>query len=269
MVAAPDRCALCEGVRHRHLIDYDRPPQGETDFAIAPYARSMWQCESCGHIVNRYGFDLARALYEGAYTQATYGPRLRETFARVMALLPERSDNRQRVARIQAYMGGTGLAGRRLLDVGSGLGVFPAAMAAAGWECTALDPDARACDMVAELAGSATLCGDFMTLPPTPGFDLIAFNKVIEHVGDMIAMLARARAWLAPGGVAYVELPDGEAAILDSPDREEFFVEHHAAFSMASAALLVRRSGFSVDVIERVREPSSKYTIRLFARPVP
>jgi len=269
VVAAPERCGLCEGTRHRHLIDYGRPPPGETDFAIAPYARTMWQCESCGHIVNRYGFDSARALYEGAYAQATYGPRMRETFARILALPPERSDNRQRVARIQAHVASVGMAGRRLLDVGSGLGVFPAAMTAAGWACTALDPDPRACAMIAELAGTATLCGDFMALPPAPDFDLVAFNKVIEHVVDMIAMLARARAWLAPGGIAYVELPDGEAAILHSPDREEFFVEHYAAFSMASAALLARRSGFAVDAIERVREPSSKYTIRLFARPVP
>lgn len=269
MVGAPERCALCDGVRHRHLIDYDRPPPGETDFAIAPYARTMWQCESCGHIVNRHGFDLARALYEGDYAQATYGPRMRETFARIMALPPERSDNRQRVARIQAHVAGVGMAGCRLLDVGSGLGVFPAAMAAVGWMCTALDPDARACAMIAELTGAVTLCGDFMALPPRPDFDLIAFNKVIEHVDDMIAMLARARGWLAPGGIAYVELPDGEAAILDSPDREEFFVEHLAAFSMASAVLLARRAGFVVDAVERVREPSSKYTIRLFARPLP
>lgn len=269
MVAAPERCALCGGARHRHLVDYDRPPPGETDFAIANYRRSMWQCETCGHIVNRHGFDLAKALYEGAYGQATYGDRMRAAFARIMALPPEKSDNRQRVARITAFAAAAGMTGRRLLDVGSGLGVFPAVMRASGWTCAALDPDPRATAMIAELAQVETLCGDFMKLVPDRRFDLVAFNKVIEHVVDMTAMLARARDWLASGGIVYAELPDGEAAILDSPDREEFFVEHYSAFSTASAALLARQAGLAVQLVERVREPSSKYTLRLFATVAP
>ena len=35
------------------------------------------------------------------------------------------------------------VAGATLLDVGSGLAVFPAVMKEMGWLCTALDPDVR------------------------------------------------------------------------------------------------------------------------------
>jgi SAM-dependent methyltransferase len=262
-IAAPARCALCGAAAQRHVIDYDRPPPGETDFGIANYRRTMWQCEGCGHVVNRYGFDLAKTLYEGAYARATYGDGMRQTFARIMALPTDRSDNRLRVARINAEAA-AGTTSRRLLDVGSGLGVFPAAMREAGWECTALDPDPRAIAMIRELAQVETLCGDFMQLAPEPRFDLVTFNKVLEHVPDMTGMLARARGWLAAGGMVYLELPDGEAALRDSPDREEFFVEHYCAFSVASMALLARHSGFAVLSIERIREPSSKYTLRGF-----
>ena len=62
----------------------------------------------------------------------------------------------------------------------------------------------------------------------------------------------------------YVELPDGEAAIVEGPEREEFLVEHLGVFSMASLSLLISQAGFQAQLIERVREPSTKYTLRAF-----
>ena len=59
---------------------------------------------------------------------------------------------------------------------------------------------------------------------------------------------------------------DGEAAARDSWEREEFFIEHHHIFSMVSAALLFSKAGFQLSRLERLREPSTKYTIRAFLR---
>jgi SAM-dependent methyltransferase len=179
-----------------------------------------------------------------------------------MALPPERSDNRQRVARIEAYVAArdAGLP-RRALDVGAGLGVFPAALTAGGWDCLAIDPDPRAAAHIGAATGAAARCGDFSALPAEPRFALVSFNKVLEHVRPMVAMLARARDWLVPRGLVYVELPDGEAALAAGPEREEFFVEHYCAFSLASFALLARQAGFQAERVERLREPSGKFTL--------
>jgi hypothetical protein len=62
-------------------------------------------------------------------------------------------------------------------------------------------------------------------------------------------------------------VPDGEAAVHEGPGREEFFIEHHHIFSAVSLALLAARAGFNVQVIERLREPSRKYTLRAFLVP--
>ena len=53
---------------------------------------------------------------------------------------------------------------------------------------------------------------------------------------EPLHLLERCRRDLAPGGFLYLELPDGEAAMedVDGYGREEFFVEHHHIFSMAS-----------------------------------
>jgi SAM-dependent methyltransferase len=168
------------------------------------------------------------------------------------------------VRRIEAYVATTGLAGRSLLDVGSGLGVFPAAMKDAGWNCAALDPDPRAIALVRDAAGVEGICGDFMQLVPSGRFHLVTFNKVLEHVPDPASMLTRSSDWLSPGGTVYVELPDGEGAIAEGPGREEFLVEHYHAFSATSVTLLARHAGFSSRVVERVREPSGKFTLYAF-----
>jgi hypothetical protein len=46
-----------------------------------------------------------------------------------------------------------------------------------------------------------------------------------------------------------------------------FFIDHHHIFSAVSLALLAARAGFNVQVIERLHEPSTKYTLRGFLIP--
>ncbi len=210
-------------------------------------------------------------LYAGPYLDATYGDKegLRRSFERIIALPSERSDNWGRVRRVLDFA--RGYLPRRervptLLDVGSGLAVFPYGMKQAGWHVTALDPDARAARHARETVGVAVTVGDFMMLEAEElgRYDVVTFNKVLEHVEAPVAMLARAAPLLEDGGFVYVELPDGEAAARDGGEREEFFIDHHHVFSATSVALLADRAGFDVKALERLREPSGKYTLRAF-----
>ncbi len=258
---------MCGGTAQRSVGAFDAAPEGETDFGFIPYRRELWQCQSCGHIVNHHHMPLAR-IYQGDYAHATYGEGLAGTFDRIMSLPHCQSDNRLRVERINDYARAVGItAPRQMLDVGSGLGVFPAALAPTGWDCLAVDPDSTAAAHIRDCAGIEARCGDFLDMAPERAFDLVTLNKVLEHVADPQTMLARTAAWLSARGVIYVELPDGEAAIADGPGREEFFVEHFAAYSVASLALLCAKSGVRADRIERLREPSGKYTLAAFLSP--
>lgn len=260
----------CAGRHLKAAFQYDAPPPGETAFDLAggDYRRGYSRCGLCGHWFSDNAMDLG-GLYGGAYVDNTYGERMRQTFERIMALPPERSDNAGRVAALLDFARGHFAAGTvpRLLDVGAGLGVFPCRMKEAGWHCTALDPDERAARHAREAIGIEAVTGDFMNIDTSSlgTFDVVTFNKVLEHVEDPVAMLARARPLLAPGGFAYFEVPDGEAASAEGPGREEFFIEHHHVFSPASATLLAVRAGFSPLLTQRLREPSSKFTLRVFA----
>jgi len=264
------RC-LCGGQRFDLAWTYDTPPEGETRFPDLDgrYHREVWRCTACGHHLIDPGVELEE-LYTGGYAEATYGDRMRETFERITALPPEKSDNHGRVKRITAFaeewLWVPDAEGRRprALDVGSGLAVFPWALAGEGWSVTALDPDPRQAELARTLACVPTVCADFMTADGLGKFDLITLNKVLEHVPDPTMMLTRTTSLLEVGGMVYIEVPDGEAAAEDGPGREEFFIEHLHAFSLTSVGLMIASSGLAALRVERLREPSGKYTIVAF-----
>ena len=271
---SPLRCP-CAGDRFEPVCFYAAPPEGEIAFAFSRavgYRRQVLCCEVCGHFVSRHDMDMT-AMYAGAYVDATYGDGgIRRAFDRIVALDAPASDNAGRVSRVLAFAavhftpaGAT----PSVLDVGSGLCVFLHRMKATGWRCTALDPDPRAVAHARETVGVHAVFGDFMTADGLERFDVVTFNKVLEHVEDPVAMLAKSLHHLTARGFVYLELPDGEAAVLEGPHREEFFIDHLHVFSAASVTLLAVRAGFRVAALERLREPSGKYTLRAFLVPGP
>jgi SAM-dependent methyltransferase len=263
---------MCGGDRFISVHMYFAPPQGEVRFAhsAGAYRRELFRCSLCGHFVSVHDME-SPELYGRAYVDATYGDAagIRRTFERIVSLPSDQSDNAGRVRRIvevaDRRVGRHGT--RTVLDVGSGLCVFLHRMKAEGWTGTALDPDPRAAEHARETVGVDAVCADWMTATGLGQFDLITFNKVLEHVKDPVAMLGRSAAHLAPAGLVYVELPDGEAAAPPAGEgygREEFFIEHYHVFSLASVARLAERAGLRAVAVERLREPSSKYTLRAF-----
>lgn len=250
-------------------FNYERAPEGETefDFTGQDYRRAYARCELCGHWFSENSMDMS-GLYNGTYMSNTYGENMRKAFDRILSLPRETSDNAGRAACLLEFTRRHFASGKspRLLDVGTGLGVFPARMKEAGWHCTVIDPDERAALHVRQVIEIDAISGDFMTLDLTSlgTFDVVSFNKVLEHIEDPVAMLGRAGALLESNGFVYVEVPDGEAAATEGSGREEFFIEHHHVFSPASVALLAGRAGFSLLRLERLREPSTKFTLRAF-----
>jgi len=139
-------------------------------------------------------------------------------------------------------------------------------MKEAGWECIGIDTDTTLVDHVRDAVGIRAEAADVTKIEGLGKFDLVTFNKVLEHVAEPAAMLASVAPLLERGGLVYVELPDGEAAEIEGQNREEFLLGHMHVFSSASYALLIARAGFELLTCERVREPSTKFTLRGFAR---
>ena len=268
------RC-LCGSQTLSLVHTFHEPSPAEVRFSFAQgakYERKLYQCCICQHFISVHDLDDGE-LYLGEYVASNYGDDLKKNFDRINSLPPGKSDNVARVDAIVAFSKSwfsTHAAPPlpHILDVGSGLCVFlNRVKCELGWVCTALDPDPHASEHARSVVGVNVIEGDFTQMDFREKFDIVSLNKVIEHVKDPVQMLKRAKAALKPSGFVYIEVPDGEKAILDADGalREEFTIDHPHVFSAASLNIAFTKAGLTGYLLERLREPSGKYTLRVFA----
>ncbi len=251
-------------------FSHDKPaPNDKVFFPIDDdYKHEIHECLRCGHHMAWNSFD-DEVLYDGQYVEKTYGDQLENTFKKIVSLPPEQSDNVARVNNLLEYSDSYFLDNntKSVMDVGSGICVFLHEMKRRNpnWKYMAVDPDPVQAKHARETVGIESIQSDFMRLNNQENtYDIISFNKVLEHVPDPVAMLAKSKSYLKEGGLVYVELPDATQAAKEGKDRQEFFVEHLCAFSMPSITILAERAGFIPLSVERIRDPSKKYTLRAF-----
>jgi SAM-dependent methyltransferase len=104
----------------------------------------------------------------------------------------------------------------RVLDVGCAYGGFLVAFAERGARVTGIDIEERYVRLAAANLREHGLDGDLVhgdaaaEHPAFRGrFDLVIANDVLEHVPRPGPFLSRLREWLAPGGTAFLEIPNG------------------------------------------------------------
>ena len=267
----PKVCPITGELSARRVFVYDRAPEGETEFEFSgeEYYREVWQFQPTGHYVSvhKMGDSLD---YTDDYVSSTYsdGEGIHRAFQRVQDLPTEKSDNFGRVTYLRDAVSQYGLSPEvpSVLDVGSGTGVFPFSITKLGWRCLAIDPDLRAVEHMETRLGLDALCGQFDSGLEIGQFDLLTLNKVLEHVVDPVGMLSLVHEYTRPAGLVYLEVPDGETAELAGQGREEFFIDHHHVFSARSIEYLATQVGLECLTIERLIEPSSKFTLRALCR---
>ena len=95
-----------------------------------------------------------------------------------------------------------------LLDYGCGTGAFAAAMRDAGWNVTALEPDATARENAQSLHGLRPgEPGDLERLEDS-SLDAVTLWHVLEHVHDLQGTLRQFRRVLRPGGSLFLAVPN-------------------------------------------------------------
>lgn len=255
--------------------EFPNPLPGENIFSVssADYHRTILYCEHCELYLNKH--DHAESLtqvYRGSYKDNSYGREVNQTFQRIMSLPDEKSSNRQRVQFLLKQLEQLKIEVQHILDVGSGMGVFCAAMQEKGYVATAVDVDPSLVEHMKHNIGVHALCGEFLEVDPVSafgladGFDLISFNKVLEHVPVQTAeeMLIHAQSMKSKNGVIYLELPDGHGASRSDQgfSRQEFFLEHYVIYTKESLNKLADRSGLNVLYCEKLQEVNDKYTVR-------
>lgn len=129
---------------------------------------------------------------------------------------------------------GVSVAGRRVLDLGCGLGGYTEALRERGARVVSADLS------LAVLAGlpplSPRVCADALALPfADAAFDLVFCASLIEHVPDGLALLEEAWRVVRPGGYGYVSFPP-----FYSPRGGHQFAPYHLLGERVATWLYVR-----------------------------
>lgn len=159
----------------------------------SPYCSQFTdKCEKCGNRCMKP--DSAAPAY---YGDLSTGPRLRL--------------EKKRLERIRAAAG-PAFAGKRVLEIGSGVGALGSLLQGEGADYTGLEPVRMFYDKsVASFPELAPRIRNlFITGAEFPEnhFDIIIAADVLEYVADPVALLARLKGHLKPGGVLYLEVPN-------------------------------------------------------------
>lgn len=236
-------------------------------FLKPDHTRKIYSCPITNHFYSIHTCNIEK-IYSGEYNEINYRIKsgIRHEFNKITKLPNENSDNKNRVANLKSYFGVIKSQNFRVLDVGSGIGVFPFEMKKSGWNIEAVDPDSDAVNHLEVILKVKSHHCFFQDLNLKQKYDLITFNKVIEHVKDPLSFLLFSKNLLKENGYIYIEVPDGIKAAQIGKERNEFALEHFHAFSIRSTVALISQSGFSIQCIERLIEPSGKFTIRAIAK---
>jgi 2-polyprenyl-3-methyl-5-hydroxy-6-metoxy-1,4-benzoquinol methylase len=260
-------CWVCGSDDSELVLVVDAKPTREIDHGIVDYYREIRRCRRCDVHLNAHDL-LPDEMYAGDYNASIDSSGLQRRYDRVRSLPRGESDNVGRVDRIVAFVEDRGrpIGGASVLDIGSGTAVFGGEIRDRGAEVTVLDPDPTAVRHAVDYVGLNGEVASLGALPDVGRFHVVTLNKVLEHVKAPVDALAEAAERLTDDGVLYVELPDGDAAAAapDIDDRPELFVEHYTAFGDRSIRELAERAGLRVLHVERLVDPSGKFTIYAF-----
>ncbi len=240
----PVPCALCRGT--------------ETTLVCEKFGLPIARCTTCGLVraTPRCAPERIAARYSAEYFWGEYLPSL----GVVNGQVDERFIDERYAPWVQLGASAGGPAGR-LLEIGSGAGLFAKAFARAGWTVTGVEINPEGAQFARERLGVDVRSQYAEDLDVAPGtMDVVAMMDVIEHVPEPRHLLATAYRLLRTGGRLIVYTPNHRGAVVVLAKvlhaigagvavREIFGGNHVCFFDDRSLPAALEREGFSVNAV--------------------
>ena len=139
--------------------------------------------------------------------------------------------------------------GQTLLDVGCGGGELVYLLGRWGVRARGHEEDVRYAAYARRELGVTVTEGDWSAVRTSAAtrFDAVTMFHVLEHLRHPVQALEQVRDWLAPGGVAVVEVPNLEFALTRSTHR--FHQAHLYHFNAATLTVAGEQAGLRVQEI--------------------
>ena len=258
------RCPLC---RHDHFTY-------QFTHADLPIVR----CDGCSLLMRnpQPSDDELRAIYSDDYFFGTSADGANDSYEKEFARLKQATASAY-LDRVEQYLGWDHASrrGKRLLDLGAGLGDLLVTAQSRGYDVTGIEYSASSVARAnARLGAAIVRQGTIESVrPPDGSYDVCMLSDVIEHTRDPLAVLDQVWRVLKPGGAVFVATPslDSWSARLLRDRWMEFKAEHLFFFDSATLESALVRAGFEHVRIARGRKTlSPEYVLHHFRRfPVP
>lgn len=146
------------------------------------------------------------------------------------------------------------LRGKKILDIGSGDGMFARCASAEGATVTLVDIDPKSRDVTMRMHGMDTIQADFSVGPAVNGihdrFDIVCLRNVIEHMYSPSEALTAAGEYLKDGGVILIEAPSATMPYPAIPVGAFLSAAHNYTFTPSTLCNLAHKCGMSVSDIQ-------------------
>jgi SAM-dependent methyltransferase len=172
----------------------------------------------------------------------------------VWRAVPEGAEPERFAAR-RAFLLEHSAAGRRVLDLGCGNGAFAAALLDAGCAVTMADVAGEALRRARARAPGATAVAlaEGAPLPfAEDAFDLVWAGEVLEHVADVVGLLAEVRRVLRWGGELLVTTPWHGRVVVATDAHFDPRADHLRFFSARTLRAVLVDAGFASVSVRRV-----------------
>lgn len=214
-------CNICSGSKLHISKTITSPDRFESHVLDGvQYQERYWaKCLSCEAYVNLMNKKARLALeaISADYYQIDFGNiDLVDRFQKIMSLPKKGSDNALRVQRalfLLSDMISSSSESLKVLDFGSGLGVFPALLQDKAGEIDldldihVVETDKNALSVLANIK-NINIHPGFYNSDDHDKYDAIFLNKVLEHIKNPISLLIELKKNLAQRGLIYIEVPN-------------------------------------------------------------
>jgi 2-polyprenyl-3-methyl-5-hydroxy-6-metoxy-1,4-benzoquinol methylase len=198
------------------------------------------------------------------------GVDLIERQSKILNLPKELSDNQNRIQRVERIItkyraSKSGEVTKiKMLDFGSGLGVFPIALLASEiWRNTVpeihlVETDALAIKLLETIPNAILHDGNFQP-DDHVGYNFVFMVKVLEHMKDPLQWVSRMLKTLELSGVLYVEVPSSESLRLEPHDNSLGSL-HFNLFNRYAFQKICELTNSNLVEFDEFVEPSGKLT---------
>jgi len=237
------RCILCDsGLRHIKTLPADKYQK-----LIQHTGNRTWKrCTNCGLYTQHHNLSDTnlKHIYESYRNREIRIEKVKDTFKKITSLPPSQSENMYRWSWFASQVDSNNY--DTVLDIGSGLGVWPYLLTKAGYIVTCVEPNRDSAKFINDELKIPCTCAFFN--PRQYGtFDIVTIIHVLEHMRDPVKFLRDIKRYnLSTTGLLFIEVPD-DCEIDDlNWDHDEYNSCHHFMFNLTTLSTLVEKIGLSI-----------------------